>query len=461
MQKVAAYLLERRDDMQSPEARATEVDRIKLEVRKWLKSKGATNAGSSGAYQPEDRSSGAFQVHEATDNERTLWWVVLNEDTAEGRRFTMELSITSGCDRVSVYATLEAGWTTAHVLPVPIDPRCPKIIRDLFEHPGGWFHGESSLEKPRFVLGFKGGEALAREIESADRSVPIVAISKQHGELSLPELDSRLGYDLIGLANVRVMDEEASWAITDTLGQEWACYWGAVRLYWPRFAKNQDRYAHPLWTRERLRVMGESIETRDLFRKQLRTMIFRAAALSVARPLEIDSIRQAENRRTWNELRTRASSLEEYKDLAESYSIDNDALRVERDDSRRRIGELEQQINTLESENLALKTHLKAAKGLSPADSSDDAISPGGDDSIDRHAPPVADDIRFYKKLGSGPSHDVLIRVGDCGCNRWAGAHKADKAKKGIAKLEGGRDDWKQVQHCASCKGGGMWKVRW
>ena len=54
-----------------------------------------------------------------------------------------------------------------------------------------------------------------------------------------------------------------------------------------------------------------------------------------------------------------------------------------------------------------------------------------------------------------------MVRVQDCGCDNWQSAHAADKARKGIARLENDRIDWKTMQHCASCTGGGMWKVRW
>jgi len=50
--------------------------------------------------------------------------------------------------------------------------------------------------------------------------------------------------------------------------------------------------------------------------------------------------------------------------------------------------------------------------------------------------------------------------VGDCGHNSWQGANKADKAKKGIAKLEG-TEAWRLVQHCGKCTGGGFWRVEW
>ena len=461
MQKVVAYLLQRLDDMEWPEARAAEADRLKAEVKTWLRSKGASSIGRMGTYLPEDGSAGTFKIQEASDLERAWWMVDLQEDTTDGRRFSVGISITSGRDRVSVYVTLETGWTTAQVMPVSVDPRCPRIVRDLIRLPGRWFHGASLLSQTKSVVGFDEGDSLVQEIKYADRSVPIVVVSKSDGEVALPDLDTKLGYDLIGLANVFVVDEDASWALTDVLGREWCCYHGAVRLFWPHFALSQDRFLHPLWTAERLRARGGDLrETRERFRRQLRGLIFRASALSVVRPREIDEIRDAHNRRAFTELRRQASSVEEYQELADSYAEDNDQLRDELDLARRQVEELQDQVRKLEGDKLALKAHL-AAKGASEGAEDENDIAPGGDDAEAALAEPTAGETRFYKKIYARPVHDVMARVQDCGCNRWEGAHKADKAKKGIAKLENGRSDWKSVQHCAACTGGGMWKVRW
>lgn len=319
MQKVAAYLLERLDDMEWPDARAAEANRLKAEVESWLRSKGAPSIGPTGIYRPEDGSAGTFKIQEAADGERTWWMVDLQEDTAEGRRFAVGVSITAGRDRVSVYVTLETGWTTTQVMPVSVDPRCPRIVRDLIRLPGRWFHGASLLSQPKSVTGFDEADTLVREIDYADRSVPIVTISRGDGELALPDLDQKLGHDLLGLANVYVLDEDASWALTDALGRDWCCYHGAVRLYWPRFARGQDRFLHPLWTAERLRSRDEDVrDARERFRRQLRGLIFRASALSVIRPHEIDEIREAHNRRAFTDLRQQATSLEEYQKLANS-----------------------------------------------------------------------------------------------------------------------------------------------
>jgi hypothetical protein len=448
--------------MEWPEARAAEANRLKVEVEKWLCSKGASVVGPAGTYNPEDGSAGSFKTQEAADGDRTWWMVDLHEDAAHGRRFSVGLSITSGRDGVSVYVTLETGWTTSLVMPVAVDPRCPRIVRDLFELPGRWFHGASLLTKSRSVTGFEEGEELVRHIKYADRSVPIITISKHDGGVALPDLDLKLGHDLIGLANVYVLDESASWALTDSLGPKWCCYWGAVRLFWPNFSSHRDRFSHPLWTRERLQSRGDDfVETRDRFRKQLRGILFRAAALSVIKPRDIDNIRDAVSRRTLTDLRERATSLEEYRELAESYAEDNDQLRAERTDLREQVERLQEQVTNLEGAKLALQAHLRAVRGVPEDVDEDGGIAPGGDDSDVASAEPTPGEVRFYKKVHAQPTHDVVVRVQDCGCNKWKGAHKADKAKKGIARLENDRSDWKSIHHCASCTGGGMWKVRW
>lgn len=461
MQKVAAYLLERRDEMEWPEARADQAARAKAMVEKWLRSKDASAIGSTGTYAPEDGSAGSFKIQEAADGDRTWWMVELQEDTTEGRRFSVGLSVTAGKGRVSVYATLETGSTTTHVMPVSADPRCPRIVRDLLRLAGPWSHGDSLLSQLRFVRGFEEGEALVHEIDYASRSVPIVAISKYEGEIALPDLDSKLADDLAGLANVFVLDEDAAWALTDILGRNWSCFHGAVRLFWPHFSSTQDRFSHPLWTSERLRSSGGDLrETRDRFRRQLRDLVFRASSLSVIRPHEIDEIREADSRRAVSELRKRATSSAEYEELANAYAAENDKLRSERAGARMQIDDLQKQVGKLEGDKRALQAHL-GAKGQAVEADEAAGIVPGGEESDPSPSQPTAGETRFYKKIGARETHDVVVRVPGCACNNWQGAHGADKAKKGISKLENGRTDWKNIQHCASCTGGGMWKVRW
>jgi hypothetical protein len=462
MQTIAAYLLERRDDMQWPEARASEAGHLQNIVMGWLRSKGASEGGSSGTYSPEDGSAGTYSIEDAVDDARSWWMVQLDEETTGGRRFSTRVSITAGSDRVTVYITLDTGWTTTRIMPASIDAKCPRIVRELLTLPGLWYHGDSTLRERLSVKGFDDGEGLAAEISNPNRTVPVIVVSTYFGQTALPELDTKLAHDLAGLATVVVIDDDASWALTDDLGAHFSCFSGSVRLYWPRFSTKQDRLLHPLWTRELLRSEGNYVDTRERFRGQLRGVLFRASALSVTRPRDIDSIRDAAGRRTIASLRERASSLEEYEQLADSYVQENDQLRAERSSLRAQIEELQARVVELEGDCQALKAHLRAAKHLpaQTATPSAETIDPTAEGGIDEISP-TSGETRYYKKAHSRPTHDVMLRVPDCGCDNWQGAHAADKARKGIAKLENGRTDCKSLQHCASCTGGGMWRVRW
>jgi chromosome segregation ATPase len=182
----------------------------------------------------------------------------------------------------------------------------------------------------------------------------------------------------------------------------------------------------------------------------------------VIRPREIDGIRDAADRRTITELRQHATSLEEFVKLADSYAIENDQLRAERTDLRLQLESLETEVSKLEGVRQALTAHLRAANAPAEEDESPlrDGIELGADGEAAAAGAPARDEVRFYKKVYARPTHDVMVRVQDCGCNNWETAHAADKARKGISKLEN-RNEWKTMQHCASCTGGGMWKVRW
>ncbi|HEY1553675.1 MAG TPA: hypothetical protein VGF94_02515 [Kofleriaceae bacterium] len=463
MQKVAVYLLERREGMEWSKPRSAEAQLLRDEVLKWLAAKGGTANARSGTFKPEDNGSGSFLIEDAVDGDRTWWILELQEATADGRRFASTISITAGADKIAVYVTLEVGWATARIVPASdSDPKCPRIIRTLLDLPGRWYHGSSTFRPLQLVRGFEDGEALAVELAHRDRSIPFVVVSADGERTALPQLDERLAYDLAGLANVVRVDEDASWALTDVLGPGLCCYWGAVRLYWPHLGGN-DRGFHPLWTGERLRSSGhDAFATRERFRKQIRGLIFPAAALSIVRPREIDSIRDAAERAATTTLRDKASSVEEFQKLADSYAVDADKLRDERTTFRAKIEELEAHVAKLEADRLrleadrlSLQAHLNAKS--QPAAPPPDEIAP---EVEAEDAGPAPGEVRFYKKIHSTPTHDIMKRVQDCGCDNWESSHAADKARKGIAKLEG-KNDWNQMQHCASCTGGGMWRVRW
>jgi hypothetical protein len=455
MQKVAAYLLQKRN-FSSSEQRVEQTKQVRDAIDLWLERKGAESDEDLGEYDAEDGSNATYISDQASDESRSWWMVQLDEATADGRLFRAIVSLTTTDSVITVYVTLEAGSSPTLVCPVEVDTRCPKIVRGLLGSQSPWYHGATELHLLRTHNGFDSGGALAGEIQDPTRAVPILVISRHHEKQALPKLSSRLAYDLAGLANVVLIDADAAWALTDELGISRSCFDGGVRLYWPRYQRRDPPTRHPLWTLERLRAAGheeEEVATRERFRRQLRNLLMKTSALSVVRPSDIDSIRQAAARRALTELKSRAASQLDYEQLAESYARSHDDLRLENEELRRQLDAALSRANELERRSRYIEQ--KAQAGASTT-----TITPEEEeDSADR--PPSRGEVRFYKKRFDAPGHDIMIRVSDCGCNNWESANTADKAKKGIAKLENGRNQWRSLRHCASCTGGGMWRVEW
>lgn len=275
------------------------------------------------------------------------------------------------------------------------------------------------------------------------------------GPVGLDGLDKNIAYDLAGLANVVTTDLDASWALTDKLGLALTCHSGAVRIYWPGLALESNRYRHPLWTAQRILGSSSSSQSTTVLRRQLRRTVMSASAVSVIRPTAIDKIRTGAAAAKFRDLRASADSLEEWRGIAELYAEENDALRAELDSVERENSRLSEHVQRAESDRAALSYQLRSL-----GHASEDAVDEIEPDFFEDHSAPSKGETRFYKKTFSTPNHDVLIQVGDCGHTSWQNASKAEKAKKGVAKLEGS-SNWNSIHHCGSCTGGGLWRVRW
>lgn len=468
MQKVAAYILERTEDLEWPDARKAEGDLLRKVIEDWLKSKGASSVDGAGTYDAVDGSHARCQVNSVVDGDRSWRMFELSEVTTEGRKFVTSVSVTVGHRNVVVFVTMEVGSAATSITRIEVDPKCPKVVRNLLALPGGWFHGASRLRlRTQPVGGFEDGESLAYEIQSNDRTVPFVVVSRVSGQTALPKLDERLANDLAGIANVYSVDEDASWALTDVLGKPLSTYEGALRIYWPRPADNADPFRHQLWTANRLSGIDANPEAAlDRIRWQVRKIVMQASAAGVVRPREIDDIRGAPARAQYAALQANASALEEakakakslaeFQDLADSYAEDNNKLRHELEMRDTELAHLREEVRQVEAEKQYLIYQLGQAKVSSEAA----GIEPDEPAQADADKAPAPGDVRFYKKKYDARTHDAMVPADDCGHNAWQSAEKADKAKKGLARLLG-NSDWKRLQHCGSCTGGGLWKVQW
>ena len=332
MRKVGAYLLERRLETSLAAARRAELERILAVIVKWMNTKGLAEdkMAEAGSFTLRDGRTMVYES-ERVELDDAGWHILKLEQPIDGgASFRTVVSVTDAGQTVVVYCTLEVGLAVelSRISPVPFDPYCPKFIRDLLSLSGDWFHGSSKLfPRVQSLSGEESGNWLVQEILDVKRHVPLVVISEDEGFVLHDELETRLAFDLAGLANVYRIDADASWVITEELGREWSCYSGAVRLYWPNVDLERDPFEHPLWTSGRLlsreRTAPEAVQ---LLRDDLRRRLMAASALSVKRPPAIDDVRRRGRQRDLAKQLQVSSTSDEYRQLAEGYATENDRL---------------------------------------------------------------------------------------------------------------------------------------
>ena len=64
-----------------------------------------------------------------------------------------------------------------------------------------------------------------------------------------------LASDLAGSAHVMVIDWDVTYEFSRIVVDEWSCFGGAVRIYWPGLFdfETDDPYVHPLYTAQTIR----------------------------------------------------------------------------------------------------------------------------------------------------------------------------------------------------------------
>lgn len=184
------------------------------------------------------------------------------------------------------------------------------------------------------------------------RRLPVVTVTKAAGA-PLFVHPQRLADRLLGIAHVVAVDPDATFAVSERLGNERSVFAGAIRLYWPGFEVDAPLRSHPLWLPRSLEYHG-----REGFEQLLVGQIGRVAALSIAEPRLHTALRREEHQ---------AEAAERARDLAE---------RRERREAERSTGEVEAlfdglardydelqgKLTALEDENLRLLEELDDAR---------------------------------------------------------------------------------------------------
>ncbi len=412
-------------------------------VEKWLAEKGVLPPfADQGKFNSNtEGQEGHYLRSLVANDEGTIEETVLAEPISSGQIFTTRIVLVRRSHENHVFCTLNIQNRTTVIAPTRIFPRCPGVLKEIAKSQEGWRIGEDLAPTK---LDTASSEVLIADILSLNRCVPVVVVSELEGQTIWPRLADDIAFDLICLARVYRSSTEVSWELTERLGKADSCYLGAVRVYWPQRSGSENHTCPPsrLWTAYQMLSTDTDGKGPQRFRTTLRNLILSVSARTVEPPAAIRTIYIHERQAKLRELEAKADSKSEELEIARSYLDDNEQLRA-------RISELEGEVASLQGRALAAEHALGNKK-----DDEDVSIEPI------EEALPVAGEIRYYKKIHSTPGYDVLVRVKGCDHNSWQSANKADKAKKGIERLEG-RSDWSKLNHCGKCTGGGLWRVSW
>lgn len=265
--------------------------------------------------------------------------------------------------------------------------------------------------------------------------MPVVLVSEYDGEEAWPGFSEKIARDLVGAAEVVLITENGSRFLTAKVGKQHSCYLGAIRLYWPT-AGTQEMPRSYVWTENSLLPEDESEDDvyAKRFQNKLRNLILSATAVAVTQPKRIKELHQLTATKELRDVRKSAEERIEQLELA--------------------IDDLTQKLEAAEHRNRVLSYQLQQAATITDIGQDDSNASNDEDNA------PIKGEVRFYKKVANAASFDKMAQTNDCGHNVWQASNGAHKAKKGLARFIGS-NDWKSVQHCGTCTGGGLWKVEW
>lgn len=151
----------------------------------------------------------------------------------------------------------------------------------------------------KHVDGEQDVKALLRELESPDRTLPIVLVTDPvDHESPIPNLSDLLASALFGMAIITHATREATYELTREVGKTMSCFDGAVRIYWPGWRPSHSPFAHPLFLGERVAASAKNDPKRpdSLIRTALLAPLVRAATSRFAYPLPMRSVIEVHER---------------------------------------------------------------------------------------------------------------------------------------------------------------------
>jgi hypothetical protein len=250
----------------------------------------------------------------------------------------------------------------------------PRIVDDIINSLSCSIEGFQIPRRPGHV-GITGVSAFINEnLRDRNRVLPTIVLSPDpHTDRPIVN-PYELQDALIGFASVFVLESKwVSFALTESVGRDYTCFNGAVRLYWPGFEIGSNPWDHPLYFPDRVRRL--EFEGRPLKRHffemlaSVASFRFREATVirEVADQIENEAIAETESLRS--QLRGGKADLDQVMDELERAWDRLAAQEKERAQLKERVSELEDEVDRTK-ENLASMWEFNKLQGSQEGEAS-------------------------------------------------------------------------------------------
>ena len=136
---------------------------------------------------------------------------------------------------------------------------CPQFVQLIIEHVGISDIINIS-NQPHLLLSKKDVDDFLLLLENSKRQLPAIILTPCYqSDASVSDgymMDAtQMAKTLSGVAHVFIISAEANEYLTESVGQQWSAFNGAVRTYYPNLSfAESDPYRHPLVTQQRIRL---------------------------------------------------------------------------------------------------------------------------------------------------------------------------------------------------------------
>jgi hypothetical protein len=254
-----------------------------------------------------------------------LWAAVLDfsDPTLARRTWVTELSVGQKDNNVAFGLRL---LNITRGDDVPFEPSRPGVVRQILDEHIAFADGRRLNDSAELIENNEDDiDDFIELLSDPKRRLPVLAIAQKSAGIDAVNPD-RLTHLVSGLAHVIILDEEAAWRLTRSLGKSLSVFQGAARLYHRGFNPGQsDPFDHPLWLP---RNEGDPVATQARFKD----IVARIFAQSIRSPSGIETFPRFEEIRQFaaeNDREVARGQANKGSELLRLYEQDNSALREE------------------------------------------------------------------------------------------------------------------------------------